>query len=257
MDGHDHFETQLPVAAQEGIGDHTRLEAHVSIVSDPLHHLLGHYARLLWDIQKTRIQINNRLKALERDNIPPVHHMAALAVFEAQERAINRELEEMAKQHIMADWVEVCPGLGYGGFARIVGVTGDFMRFPTVSKVWKYMGLHVQNGHAPKRERGVTFTRTNGDVKGNAYNPQGRVVAHQIGESIVRLNRGCYRDMYDRMKAKYEAERLDWTQGRRHNAAMRYAVKMLIKDMWVEWRRRANYRVKTDSTLPATALGSD
>jgi hypothetical protein len=235
--------------------------------------LLGHYARLLWDIQKLRIQVGNRIGAMERDGLPieaTAPHQETQKTLEAQERAIERQLVRLAKQHVMADWVEACPGLGYGGFARIVGVTGSFMLFPNVAKVWAYMGMHVIDGHAPKRERGV---------KGN-WSPQGRVVAHQIGDSIVKLNRGRYRDLYDRKKAEYLVRpRLGdsgcpmgqvhkdkgnkvlacvkvngdgaETSAHLHNAAMRVAVKEMLKDMWVEWHRRATARVKSNSPLPA------
>ena len=130
------------------------------------------------------------------------------------------------------------------------------------------MGLHVQNGHAPKREKGV---------KGN-YAPQGRVVAHQIGDSIVKLGHGRYRELYDSKKAEYlarprlgesgcpigqvhkdkggkvlqcvKANGEGETSAHLHNAAMRYAVKELIKDMWVEWQRRAISRLASIGGVP-------
>jgi len=238
--------------------------------ADRLHSLLGHYARLLWDIQKLRIQVSNRISAMERDGLGAewmAPHEESMKALDSQEKAVGRRLERLAKTHIMADWIIDCPGLGLGGFARIVGVTGSFERFPTVSKVWAYMGLHVTNGHAPKKEKGV---------KGN-YAPQGRVVAHQIGDSIVKLHRGRNFDRYASKKAEYLARpRLGEsgcpmgqvhkdkggktlqcvkvngegeTSAHLHNAAMRYAVKMLIKDMWIEWQRRAS-----DSVIPEVGL---
>jgi len=275
MSGHQKREAQGSAAAQEEeIGGQARHETQGASAPDPLHSLLGHYARLLWDIQKLRIQVGNRIGAMERDGLPveaTAPHLETQKTLEAQERGIERQLARLAKQHIMADWVEACPGLGYGGFARIVGVTGDFMLFPNVAKVWAYMGMHVINGHAPKREKGV---------KGN-WSPQGRVVAHQIGDSIVKLGRGRYREMYDSKKAEYLArprlgdsgcpmmgqvhkdktgkvlacvkpgENGNETSAHLHNAAMRVAVKELLKDMWVEWHRRATVELKPSAALPA------
>ena len=229
-----------------------------------LHAQLGHYARLLWDIQKLRIQVGNRISAIERD--AAAHglsaalwtqpHEATLKNLETQERSLNGQLERLVKQkHFMAAWIDACPGLGFAGFARIVGVTGDFRRFATVSKVWKYMGLHTEDGQAPRRQRGAKL----------GYAPQGRVVARQIAESIVKLGRGRYRELYDRKRLEYvqrerhgesgcpfgqvhkdrngkllacvkQAENKE-TSAHVHSAAMRYAVKQLLKDLWVAWRR--------------------
>lgn len=228
-----------------------------------LHALLGHYARQLWDLQKERIGASNRVAAMERDGLSDyaAPARAIVAEYDTIEKAIDRELTKLTKQHFMADWIAAQRGIGLPGFARLLGVTGDISRFPTVSKLWKYLGLHVVDGRAPRREKGVPWTHTDctfghlaackpgcatdhhpncvpGGI-GTAYAPQGRVVCHQIGEAIVKVGGdGPYRRAYDEKKAYYEAERPDWTQARRHNAAMRYAVKELVKNLWIEWHAR-------------------
>jgi hypothetical protein len=231
-----------------------------------LHSLLGHFARQLWDIQQQRISAGNRVSAMERDGLADYAEPARAIVreYEAIEKAIDRELTKLAKQHPMADWIAAQRGIGLPGFARLLGVTGDIGRFVTVSKLWKYLGLHVVDGHAPRREKGVPWTHTNctfahlltckPDCKtdhhpgcvpggvGTAYAPQGRVICHQLGEAIVKVGgEGPYRRAYDQKKAYYESERPDWTQARRHNAAMRYAVKELVKNLWVEWHSRSGH----------------
>jgi len=231
---------------------------------DTLHALLGHYARQLWDMQKSRIGMGNRVDAMERDGLPA--HLVAQAdtmvdKIEEVEDFLNKRLTTLTRQHFMADWIEAQPGIGLGGFARILGVTGSLDRFATPSKLWKYLGLHVTpEGRAPKRVKGQSWTHTDCGFKhplkckadckknhhpdcvpggvGTAYTPQGRVICHQIAESIVKANKGPYRAYYDEKKAYYEAGRPDWTQARRHNAAMRYAVKCLIRDLWTEWHKR-------------------
>jgi hypothetical protein len=244
---------------------------------DRLHALLGHYARQLWDIQKERIGAGNRVAAMERDGLGDYAEPARSVVkqYEEIEKGIERILVKEVKQHPLADWIAEQRGIGLPGFARLLGVTGNIDRFPTVSKLWKYLGLHVVDGHAPRREKGVPWTHTDctfahlltckpdcttdhhpncvpGGV-GTAYAPQGRVVCHQIGEAIVKVGGdGPYRRAYDMKKAYYEAERPDWTQARRHNAAMRYAVKELVKNLWIEWHtRRGHAAVDTQYTHAA------
>lgn len=228
-----------------------------------LHALLGYYARQLRDLQKERIGASNRVAAMERDGLGDFAEPARVVVaqYHAIEKAIDRELTKLAKQHFMADWIAEQRGIGLPGFARLLGVTGDISRFPTVSKFWKYLGLHVVDGHAPRREKGVAWTHTDctywhlatckpdcatdhhpncgPGIPGTAYSPQGRVVCHQLAEAIVKVGGdGPCRRAYDEKKAYYEAGRPDWSQARRHNAAMRYAVKELVKHLWVEWHTR-------------------
>jgi hypothetical protein len=229
---------------------------------------LGHFARQLWDVQKERIGAGNRVAAMERDGLSDYAEpaRAIVAEYDAIEKGIDRELTKLVKGHFMADWIAEQRGIGLPGFARLLGVTGDISRFPTVSKLWKYLGLHVVDGHAPKREKGVPWTHTDctfahlltckPDCKtdhhpscipggvGTAYAPQGRVVCHQIGDAIVKMGgSGPYRRAYDEKKAYYETERPDWSQARRHNAAMRYAVKELVKNLWIEWHTRRGHAI--------------
>jgi hypothetical protein len=194
-----------------------------------LHALLGHYARLLWDVQKVRIAMSNRVAAMVRDQLAEEWRLPAQTAADAlllTERGIDRQLERLARQHPMRRWVEQAPGIGLPGFARLMGITGPLSNFATVSKLWHYLGLHVVDGAAPRLVRGQKLT----------HSPQGRMVCHQLAEAIVKVGRGPYRAAYDAKKAYYEAERPDWTQAHRHEAAMRYAVKELLKDMWIEWR---------------------
>src|SRR5713226_4604230 len=197
---------------------------------DQLHAVMGHYARMLWDIQKTRIGLTNRVEAMKRDETPDQFFLRAAdagsSLTEA-EQTLNRHLEHLAKQHPMADWIAQAPGIGLPGFARLLAVTGSLDRFPNVAKLWKYLGLHTVDGQAPKRRRGETWTHTNcqgghlrdcdlatcktdhhpnctPDGIGTAYSPQGGVVCHQLGEAIVKVGRGRYREAYDRMKLYYE-----------------------------------------------------
>lgn len=275
-DGQEHLDTQ-----------------HSDADLDRIHASLGHFARYLWDVQKQRIAASNRFEAMVRDDVVDAdadHPLKGTVLLYAQiEKDIEKVLVAEVRRHFMADWIADQRGIGLPGFARLLGITGSIDRFPTVSKLWKYLGLHVVDGHAPKREKGVPWTHTDctfghlltctpdcttdhhpncvpGGI-GTAYAPQGRVVCHQLGESISKLGyhkkpcavdcekqhkhraSGCledclvdhagpYRRAYDQKKAYYEAERPDWTQARRHNAAMRYAVKELIKNLWIEWHAR-------------------
>jgi hypothetical protein len=115
-----------------------------------------------------------------------------------------------------------------------------------VSKLWAYLGLHVADGMAPRHRRG---RRSN-------WSTQGGAVCHQLATSIVRVGRGRCREAYDRKKAEYLARQrrgpsacpFGQTHTNRkgeiltcglmhaHVAAMRYAVKLLLRDLWIAWQ---------------------
>lgn len=232
---------------------------------------IGNEARKLLDVQKTRIMFSNRLKGLERRKVDIAArgvYIAAIDDLEKAEKAHNKNLERLAKQHPLAPWIKAQRGIGLGGFGRILGVIGSLDLFPNVAKLWRYMGYAVDNGRAPKRKRGV---------KGN-YSPMGRVIGFQISESMVKVG-GPYREVYDKKRAEYlarprlgpsgcpfgqehtgnEKERNEETGFNRktgkerivqcvkegttvssahvHNAAMRYMFKCFLRDMWAEWQR--------------------
>ena len=197
---------------------------------DWLHALLGHYARQLWDVQKERIAAGNRVAAIERDGLGEYAGPArdVVTAYEKIEGSIDRVLVSLVKQHPLAGWIGEQRGIGLPGFARLLGVTGSLDRFGMVSSLWKYLGLHVVDGHAPRREKGVPWTHTNctyghlrtctpscttdhhpdcsPGTKGSAYAPQGRVVCAQIGDAIVKVGAGGpYRAAYDRKKGEYLA----------------------------------------------------
>ena len=256
-------------------GGHPTLDDHRKLADDDLpldvlHSLIAHFARQYHDIQEARKAFNNRVGAMKRDGLPDEFLGTSEELFrslETLERQLNRELTRLVKKHPMASWVDQTEGLGYLGFGLIIGVTGSLSNFSSPSKVWKYMGMHVtEKGTAPKREKGVGFFRTDGDKKGTAYSPLGRTVCFNIGKAIVRLNRGEYREAYDTKYQKYiSRERVGESgcpflnspvhkdrngkvlacvkqsadgESSAHidNAARRFAVKLMLKHMWQEWR---------------------
>jgi hypothetical protein len=233
---------------------------------------LGHTARMLWDIQGQRVATNNRIKAMERDGLmeEDTDELSAfLEVLEKSEGHFDRYLGRLAKSHPLGPWVQAQPGIGLPGFGRLIGCTGPFFPvayedgkvkhgFPNVAKLWAYLGLHVKDGKAPKKTKGEAAN----------WSQQGRKVCYQIGESIVKVGRGPYRQAYDDTKAKYLArprvgdsgcpmgyvhkdakgkvlqciktdEDGHETSAHIHAVAIRYAVKELLKDMWIEWQRIA------------------
>jgi hypothetical protein len=220
-----------------------------------LHALIGHYARLVVDIQQLRIAAQLRAGAMRRDGIgtpwcaPLDECRQDLAALEA---AADRQLVRLMSRHPLADWVASTPGIGLPGLGRLLGVTGPLDRFATFPQLWKFLGLHVEHGHAPQR--------------GRDWSLRGRTVCFQLALAIMRTGHGPYRAVYDRKKAEYlSRERrgpsgcvFDQVHKNRggqvlecrplhvHNAAMRYAIKRMVRDLWLTWQR---------TTLSAVEVG--
>lgn len=244
------------------------------VPSRDLHSEIAHRARLIWAAQETRKRITNHAGALERDGFEAGWVDAITAGADPiinLEHTLEKSLVALVRQHPMAGFIERdCPGLGLGGFGRLLGCTGTLDNFANVAKLWAFLGMHVVGGRAPRRVKG---TRSN-------WSRQGRVVCHQIGDAIVKLGRGQYHAAYAKKRAEYLArprlgpsgcpfghehrgdEKREDAKGWKrkigvdrvvqcvktkddgaessahvHMASMRYAVKELLKDLWVEWRR--------------------
>jgi hypothetical protein len=240
----------------------------------PLLHLtVYHLARQLWDIQEVRVAMSNRVEQIKRDGLAGewsaslVMHVETLA---SLERAIDAQLSKLMRDHPAGPWIKATNGLGLPGVARLIGVVtcftpgpmygAAFERFQNVAKLWKYVGLDVRGGKAPRRERGIKST----------WSPQGRKVCYQIIDSLLKVgdagrvskkghvSKGSpYRELYLRRRAAVDLRPLvgpskcpfgqehrdrnkrviECGDAHRHADAMRVAVKELLKDLWVEWKR--------------------
>lgn len=74
----------------------------------------------------------------------------------------------------------------------IISALGDVSRFDgQVSAVWKYLGNHVVDGHAPKRRKGQV----------SDWNTKGRTAVYLLGQCIIKHRENPWRKMFDRERA--------------------------------------------------------
>lgn len=202
---------------------------------NPAHYYawLKYYGRAHEDLLKVRIQINNRLKRLERvgiviGDVTSEHAALQLGQLLGEERTLNDLLTDLGKRHWLASWVEGVPGFSYRWFALLLGMTGPLDQYANPAKLWKFLGLHVTpEGTAARRRRGQPWTHTNcqfghlpsckagcktnhhpqcvPDSLGTAYNPEGRVWAARVADSLIKVDpaRSHYRVTYDVMREYY------------------------------------------------------
>lgn len=229
---------------------------------ETLHALLGQYGSLYLDFQQSRIAMGNRFGSMKR--IVGEEHTSIVAdaheTLTEQEKDLARHIERLARRHPLSSFVETTHGIGWLSLALFLGVAGRLDRFKTVSKLWKYAGLSVDGGKAPRRVKGQAWTHTDCQFEhlpscpstctrnhhpycvpggiGTSFNPRLRsIVIVYFGENgIIKQRSSPYRPLYDQKKAQYQAEHPDWTPLHIHNAARRYATKCLLRDLWIAWR---------------------
>jgi hypothetical protein len=211
-----------------------------------------------WDIQKTRVATGNRLDVLHEVDKNILASLKTLEDYIAKE--IKKEVHEQA---IWNYWLKSVKGVGEIFSAQLISliygqvhtsecqvkrdayyskkdkgeekraqtyecdcpVTG-MERFPMVSSLWKYAGMHVVDGKAPKRKKGEKIT----------WNPRFRSVCYNIGKSFVMVGKGGpYRAYYDKVKAEDTEKHPDLRKGHLDARARRKTVKLFLSHLFAKW----------------------
>lgn len=127
---------------------------------------------------------------------------------------------------------------------------------PHVSSFWKYAGLDVApdgKGRSRREEHlvEVTYTNKKGEVvtrKSITFNPFLKTkLLGVLATNFLRLG-SPYREFYDNYKHRLETgpQYADLTKSHKHNRAMRYMIKMFLKDLWVAMRQVEGLPVEPD-----------
>jgi hypothetical protein len=125
----------------------------------------------------------------------------------------------------------------------------DIHKCRYASSLWKYAGLGVEaDGRGTGRYKEHLVDREYIDADGNdatrksiTFNPFLKTkMVGVLGSSFIKqpVDKCQYRRIYDNYKHRLE-NHPDWqdkTKAHRHNAAVRYMVKMFLLDLWREWR---------------------
>lgn len=227
-------------------GDHRRTEAQSCAVSgDPLptarHHassnhpspsagLLALAAASLDDIERTRIAMGNRLRAMRDDHglaSTPEYQRAELihdALAAAEHQAIL-ELQRALRKHPLGSWVKRTVGIGEKQGARLLAALDDPYwnhaedrprRGP--AELWAYCGLKP----GQRRQKGV---------KSN-WNAAAKMRARLCAESCIKQSHSPYRADYDRARANW-ADR-DTSDMHKHNHALHVVAKSILRDLYLE-----------------------
>jgi hypothetical protein len=117
-------------------------------------HDLTYLVKSYYTAQRERIRATNRVSSTERLDQP----ISADVQFVTQKWVqIEKEFEHRMKKSVERapswQWLKNQRGIGHILGAELLGEFGN-RRWPRVSSLWKYCGLHVVNGKAPRLRHG-------------------------------------------------------------------------------------------------------
>ena len=219
----------------------------------PAPSLLNLYVTLFEDAQQERLVILNQMRCYLRDSIPKEQWPCKDAdksfndkvVMESElllvdlrnllhdivlpkEKSTKKMMEREVKKHPLWPYLESIRGMGPTLAARLLHRIGN-RQFETPSNLWSYAGLD-----GPEWRK-------------NSHNWALTAICFNIAECFQKQPAlsGGYRDIYDKRK-EYETTKPPCEKcreqgfeercrpGHINNKARRYAVKMFLKDLWVE-----------------------
>lgn len=178
-------------------------------------------------IQKARIGFNNRLAAMDRADDTTTYRPMIEAWYERfadLEADLDRDIGRIARDLPIVQTMTNVKGLGKTLAVKAAAMI-DIRRADTVSALWKYAGYGVTNGERDRLVKGEK----------SPYNKRLKTTCYLVGTSFLRTG-SPYRRVYDEAREYYDANRPDWTDGHKHNAAMRKMIKMWLSHLWVTWR---------------------
>lgn len=241
----------------EAVAERTRSNEYIKLV-----------VRRMYDAQKLRIQSDLRMQRLVRDGLV-IQEDAEKTFDKARKLEVDTEREyekivwrEVKNLPIVEEWLGKVRGIGPRLSGLLVALIGDIGRFPYPSHLWAYCGLHVKNGKAVRREKGV---------KSN-WSDELKTTCWKIAQQFIKQG-GPYRDLYDTYKpylvarelrngsiiwgkgdkngkwkpvhvpkgiateaATFDGKLPEWTLGRINAMAARRTVKIFLSHLWEVWR---------------------
>ncbi|MEM3389625.1 MAG: transposase [Thermoproteota archaeon] len=211
---------------------------------------IGILVGVYYDAQDLRIRTANRLRTVGITAGP------SLLSLKNVEKSVKAEIKETleaiddpALLRVM-EWLEGVKGIGPVLGAGLVSVF-DPRRAQHASSFWRYAGLHVVDGEAPKRKRGTVTD----------WNPHAKVLAWKVATSFLKAKNPVYEPLYREAyfqeslklnnpvenpencphyaecKARLKKANTPACRMHIHLRALRKTVKRFLADFWAEYRK--------------------
>lgn len=120
--------------------------------------------------------------------------LPAIRGFDAQVKAYEKEMERLAKQLPIYDWLREPEQRGFGllSLAKLIGEAGDLNNYANPGKLWRRMGCAPFESQGkmqmPSTWRTSKPTLTAAEWEECGYSPRRRSIAYLVGEGLVKQN---------------------------------------------------------------------
>lgn len=171
------------------------------------------------EIGKVRVSMSNRVWHSNDSRCQKVLKILEKAEMEA-ERAIRDEVENEP----IYQWLVAKKGISTRLAGGLIAFVGDIARFDTISKLWKYAGLAVDNGQIQKKKKGQKA----------AWNHKLKSLCWLYADEFMKFGEQPYRRIYDEEKERQIGRGLK--RGHAHNRALRKTAKIFLEHFWVKSR---------------------
>lgn len=193
-----------------------------------------------------------RKKSLQRTKLDPI--LASMLTEEVKENKnlVNRLETKIKKElinfDIYNDFLKDVDNVGVSSSSKLICLIKDINRFPTIGKLWAYLGLDVRDGKARKRKAGQTANWSQAgralvlnDIVAMGFKMGGSErVDKETGE--VTKEATYWHSMYRKYKqaelekneARAEEDKI--SKGHMDNRAIRKTGKEFIKKLYFKWR---------------------
>jgi len=165
--------------------------------------------------------------------------MELLVSARQKENEFKKLMEFYIEQEPIYKWSKTIKGIGVLNTANLLQYFGYCEKAKHCSSLWKYAGLHVIEGKAPK------LSKEQGQLD---WNPKLRMLMYRVGDCFIKQRTPKYREIYDVTKGK-ELKRGGWDEkkkkmlkkeedgapqslGHADNRARRKMIKEFLKDYY-------------------------
>lgn len=164
---------------------------------------------------------------------------------------IELEMKRIVRKLPVYEWAKEVRGFGELGLAVVVAEAGDLSDYPKKGHLWKRLGLAPFEGKAYstwRREGGLTAEdwteagyspRRRAEIYAVVSEPLFRHQAQRVDKETGEILReaGPYGQIYLSRRAHTAQTHPDWTKLHSHMDGLRKMTKLLLRDLWQEWRR--------------------
>lgn len=214
--------------------------------------------------------------------------------FQDIEKARAKDMARYAKQLPVYEWASDIDGFGDVSLAVIIAEAGDLSKYDNPAKLYSRMGVGV------KKDGKGNLVRQGGLPKGSkadlwvehGYNAKRRAQLYVIGDTLVKMNKDYYREVFLERRATEHAKALDeglipattskgtadnWAAlnlpeltvvkeledgvhrgaGHMTKRAQRYMEKRLLRELWKAWRAARFSETPIECVPPAEAIAAE